>query len=70
MNIKIETLIAYVVARLSERSSWEGIAFLLTLTGSRYGANLPLDQCVALGGMLSGAIKIIFPDIKQQKDPS
>lgn len=62
MNLKDERLIVYVSARLAERSTWEGIMFLSTLAGSRWGAQLPLEQCVALGAGISGFIKILFPD--------
>lgn len=68
MKKKLEILIAYIFARMCERSTYEGLAFLLTLAGSKYGASLPLDQCVTLGAILSGAIKIIFPDAKESAD--
>jgi hypothetical protein len=68
MKAKLEALAAYLAARLSERSTWEGLMFLLTLSGSHYAASMPLDQCVALGATVSGAIKIIFPDSKPPKD--
>jgi hypothetical protein len=68
MNPKFETLIAYLSARASERSTWEGVGFLLTLAGSKWGINLPLDQCVTIGATVSGAIKIIWPDAKAKAD--
>ena len=53
MKTKLEILIAYLAARLSEISTWKGIAYFLTFAGSKYGSDLDLDQAVAVGVGLS-----------------
>lgn len=58
---QLEKIAAYLAARASEASTWQGVAFILTLAGSRY-ANMDWGQCAALGATLSGIIKILFPD--------
>lgn len=60
---KIETLIAYVAARLSEPSTWQGISFILGLAGSKY-AHLDWGQAAAIGASVSAALKILLPDAK------
>jgi hypothetical protein len=64
---KLDTLLLYIGARLSEPGTWQGIAFLLTLMGSRY-AHLDWGQCAALGASISGALKIMLPDTKPPAD--
>lgn len=63
MRCKLELLLAYLAARSAEQSTWQGVAFLLTLTGSHY-ADLQWGQCAALGATLSAVIKILLPDVK------
>jgi hypothetical protein len=58
---KLEQIAVYASARLAEQSTWQGIAFIAALFGSRY-ANLPWGQCAALGASLSAVMKIVFPD--------
>jgi hypothetical protein len=64
---KLETLLAYLAARAAEPSTWQGVAFLLALTGSRY-ASLDWGVCVSIGATLSAVVKIIFPDVKPPKE--
>ena len=52
----------YVLARLSEPSTWQGIGFLVALTGSKIGLGLDWGAAAGLGGIISAAIKVIFPD--------
>jgi len=59
---KLETLLAYIAARASEASTWQGVAFVLSVAGSKY-ANLDWGQCAAIGGFVSAAIKILLPNI-------
>jgi hypothetical protein len=58
---KLEKLSFYIADLLSEKSTWQGIAFFLGLFGSHYAA-LDWGQGAALGASLSGALKIIFKD--------
>ena len=67
MKEKLERVLAYIAARAAEPGTWQGVAFILTLTGSRY-ASLDWGQCAALGAMASAVIKIFFPDAL--KNPS
>jgi hypothetical protein len=52
----------YALDRLSEPSTWQGIAFVVALTGSKFGAGLDWGQAAGLGGIISAAIKMVFPD--------
>jgi hypothetical protein len=52
----------YLVARLSEQSTWQGIGFVLTLAGAKWAANLDWGQAAGLGGIVSALMKIVFPD--------
>lgn len=63
MNSKLNALITYAASRISERGTWQGIAFMLGLFGSHY-ASLDWGQCAAIGASISGALKIILPDVK------
>jgi hypothetical protein len=68
MTPRLEQLIVYVAARAAEPSTWQGVAFMLTLCGSHYASSLDWGQAAALGGFISGAIKIIFPDVKPPQE--
>lgn len=59
---RIQTVLEFIAARLSEPSTWQGIGFLVTLTGAKYGANLDWGQAAGLGGLISAVLKMIFPD--------
>jgi hypothetical protein len=62
MNEKLRTFADYVGDRLKEPSSWQGIGFLVALTGCKLGAGMDWGQAAGLGGILSAAIKMVFPD--------
>jgi hypothetical protein len=62
MKQRTQVVLEFIAARLSEPSTWQGIFFLLTLTGSKFGAGLDWGQAAGLGGIVSAALKIIFPD--------
>lgn len=64
---RLEYFLNYVADRLQEASTWQGIGFIVTLTGCKYGANLDWGQAAGLGGFISAFIKTIFPD-KVKKD--
>lgn len=62
MKQRTQVVLEFIAARLSEPSTWQGIFFLITLTGSKFGAGLDWGQAAGLGGIASAALKIIFPD--------
>ena len=61
---KLRAFFDYVIARLSEPSTWQGISFLFALFGSKFGAGLDWGQAAGLGGIISAALKMIVPDKK------
>lgn len=61
---KIRTFIDFVSARLSEPSTWQGIGFLVALTGCKLGIGMDWGQAAGLGGIISAAIKMAIPDKK------
>ncbi len=52
----------YLLDRMGERSTWEGVAFIVTLTGSKWGANMDWGQAAGLGASISAAIKMGMKD--------
>jgi hypothetical protein len=64
MKERIRTTLEFAAARLSEPSTWQGIGFLVALTGAKVGAGLDWGQAAGLGGIVSAALKMIFPDPK------
>ena len=62
MNQRIRAAAEYLAARLGEASTWQGIGFCLTLAGAKWAANLDWGQAAGLGGIVSAALKIVFPD--------
>lgn len=52
----------FLVDRLKENSTWQGIAFILTITGSHYAANFDIASATAFGATVSALIKILLPD--------
>lgn len=59
---RLQTVLEFAAARLSEASTWQGIGFLVALTGAKLGAGLDWGQAAGLGGVVSAALKMIFPD--------
>ena len=62
MKAKYRKLINYLVDRLGEASTWQGIGFIVALAGGKLAAGLDWGAAAALGGVISGAIKTLFPD--------
>lgn len=56
--------IGYCADRLTEPSTWQGIGFLVALTGCKVGIGLDWGQAAGLGGIISAAIKMATPDSK------
>ena len=60
--MKMNNIKQFLIDRLSESSTWQGLAFILTIVGSHYGANFGIAGATAAGGLVSATIKILFPD--------
>jgi len=58
----------YVIARLTEASTWQGIGFLVALTGCKAGLGLDWGQAAGLGGILSAVLKMMFPDARPESE--
>lgn len=61
---KFRKFLSYTADRLSEPSTWQGIGFVVALTGCKLGANMDWGQAAGLGGIISAAIKMAMPDKK------
>lgn len=59
---RLQIALEFLAARLSEQSTWQGIGFLVGLSGGKWAANLDWGQAAGLGGVVSALIKMIFPD--------
>lgn len=64
MKEKIRALLETLAARLSEQSTWQGIGFIVALTGAKFGAGVDWGAAAGLGGIISAMLKIVFPDPK------
>jgi hypothetical protein len=62
MSKRIQIALEFTAARLSEQSTWQGIGFIIGLTGAKFGAGLDWGQAAGLGGIISAVLKMIFPD--------
>ncbi len=61
-KLKLQLMLAYLLDRLGERSTWEGIGFAVALAGSRFGQGLDWGLAAGIGGTVSAMIKAFFPD--------
>lgn len=64
MKDRLRTILEALAARLSEQSTWQGIGFLVALTGAKFGAGMDWGPAAGLGGIISALLKIVFPDPK------
>ena len=62
MKLKLRAALDVLLARLCEQSTWQGIGFLVTLTGSKFGAGMDWGPAAALGSGVSALVKIVLPD--------
>lgn len=51
-----------LIEQLGQQSTWQGIAFLMTLFGSKYGAELDWGAAAAAGGTVSALLKTLISD--------
>ncbi len=54
-----------IIELMAQPSTWQGIAFLLTLTGSRFAADFDWGEAAALGGTVSALLKTVISDVKE-----
>lgn len=61
MNTKVQALKSYLVARLKEQGTWQG---LIILFGSSAVLARPdaMLQVTAVAALAAGAVKALFPD--------
>jgi hypothetical protein len=62
MNDKLHQILDYIFDRMGEQTTWRGIAFFLALLGAKFGAQVDWGGAAALGGAVSGLMKILLPD--------
>ena len=62
MNAKLQSVLSYLLDRLGEPSTWQGIGFMVALTGCKLGANLDWGMAAGIGGMVSAGLKMFLPD--------
>lgn len=62
--VKTLKLVRYILDRMKEPSTWQGIGFVVALTGSHIGLGLDWGQAAGLGGAISAGIKMLLPDNK------
>ena len=65
MKAQLQKFLELLAARLSEQSTWQGIGFLLTLSGAKLGAGMDWGQAAGLGGIVSAVLKMVFPEEKK-----
>jgi uncharacterized membrane protein len=57
-----ERILTFIADRLSESSTWQGLAFLATFAGATEIANMDIMGATALGATISALIKAFLPD--------
>lgn len=62
MKTKMRMMLDILLARLGEQSTWQGIGFLIALTGSKFGAGMDWGPAAAFGGTVSALVKTLLPD--------
>ena len=62
MNRKLRKLQYFIQDRLAEASTWQGVGFLLALSGSKIGLGMDWGMAVGIGSILSALIKMFCPD--------
>ena len=64
MNLKEYRIVSYLLDRLAEQSTWQGIGFLIGAFGGQRFANLDWGQAALVGGGVSALLKMLLPDPK------
>jgi hypothetical protein len=61
---KFYAILDVIEARLCEQSTWQGIGFIVALTGAKFGIGMDWGAAAGIGGVISATLKIVFPDPK------
>lgn len=64
MRDRIAKAVRYLLDRLGEPSTWQGIGFVVALCGCKFGAGADWGQAAGIGGAVSAALKMLLPDAK------
>lgn len=64
MKAKLYAILGVIEARLVEQSTWQGIGFIVALTGAKFGVGMDWGAAAGIGGVISATLKIILPDPK------
>ena len=57
MNVQIKNYLVWFQDRLSEPTTWQGVGFILAISGSKL-SGLDWGQGAAIGGLISSFIKV------------
>lgn len=52
----------FLLERMGEASTWQGVGFMCSALGVKYGAGLDWGSAAFVGGFISAGIKSVFPD--------
>lgn len=69
LKTKLEQAAGFVLDRLGEPSTWQGIGFVAGLCGAKWGANMDWGGAAAFGGTISAFLKTVLPDQFGGKQP-
>lgn len=59
---KQKQITMYLIDRLTEPSTWQGVGFIVALSGCKLGLGLDWGQATGIGGSISAVIKMCLPD--------
>ena len=62
MHTRLIAAANYILNRIGEASTWQGVGFICGLLGAKNFANLDWGSAAAFGGTISAGIKAVFPD--------
>jgi hypothetical protein len=67
MSPRLQKIADYMLDRIGEASTWQGVGFIVGACGSKFGAGMDWGQAAFIGGLVSGLIKTAFPDLFRSK---
>ena len=56
---RIKVAWEFILERLGEPTTWQGVGFIISLFGSHFGAGVDWGQGAAIGGLVSAFIKTV-----------
>jgi len=70
MNIKdrLRAGANFILDRMKEPSTWQGVGFVVTLCGAKWGVGVDWGQAAAMGGIVSAFLKATIPDVLGEKN--